>query len=491
MQVTHSLSSPPSEQILETAKGRNGETEKSPIRPFSDSPIPKIFLPLLDNGNGSVMASFMMDHAAAFAGRKVVMIRASDSHANRGMNKIANAFLASDCDVWINIDADIRFRKMDVENLLSHISEERRKAGTDLKLVYGIYPKKEDAASPCLCTFASVPVPDENGLAEVRRCGRGFMLVKREVLEAMKEDNGGPALRYHNHGSDSEGAKVEWDFFPSGVVTGEFSALERMGEKANGRDGESTDSPILRFSDSGRLDKDGFPIREWISEDWYFCERARKLGYKTMVDTRIALGHVGSKDYRFGWDQITRLDSDIKSWREIQGWFDYEILYRELVREIPDGGRFVEVGCWLGRSIAAFSAFAKEAGKNIELNVVDTFEGDPSNALQATVLEAHGGSVEKPFRANMEALGVAVKVRAMKSWEAAFLSNNGSIDAVFIDGDHRYEAVLGDIKVWLPKVKPGGILAGHDIDEDGVNKAVKEVFGDKFNTRGRCWLVRL
>ena len=36
------------------------------------------------------------------------------------MNNIANAFLASDCDVWINIDADIRFRRVDIDQLLSH-----------------------------------------------------------------------------------------------------------------------------------------------------------------------------------------------------------------------------------------------------------------------------------------------------------------------------------------------------------------------------------
>jgi hypothetical protein len=46
-----------------------------------------------------------------------------------------------------------------------------------------------------------------------------------------------------------------------------------------------------------------------------------------------------------------------------------------------------------------------------------------------------------------------------------------------------------DIKAWFRKVKETGILSGHDIDEAGVNRAVKEMFGDKFNTRGR-WLVR-
>jgi hypothetical protein len=104
-------------------------------------------------------------------------------------------------------------------------------------------------------------------------------------------------------------------------------------------------------------DKDGFPIREWISEDWFFAERARKLGFRTMVDTRIALGHTGLKDYFFGWDQVTRMDSNIHSWREIQGWFDYEPFYHELGEELiaitRQARRFMEVGCRLGRSIAA------------------------------------------------------------------------------------------------------------------------------------------
>jgi len=106
-------------------------------------------------------------------------------------------------------------------------------------------------------------------LIEVRRSGRGFMRVRREVFEAMKEESGGPALRFHNHG------RVEWQFFKSGIVTGDFSTM---------RDGS---------------DDAGFPIREWISEDWYFCEEAHKLGFKTLVDSTITLGHIGPKEYRF------------------------------------------------------------------------------------------------------------------------------------------------------------------------------------------------
>jgi hypothetical protein len=62
-------------------------------------------------------------------------------------------------------------------------------------------------------------------------------------------------------------------------------------------------------------------------------------------------------------------------------------------------------------------------------------------------------------------------------------------DWIYIDADHSYESVLKDIKNWLPKVKSGGIISGHDYDVHpnqingehfGVDRAVKEIFGDDF-----------
>ena len=38
-----------------------------------------------------------------------------------------------------------------------------------------------------------------------------------------------------------------------------------------------------------------------------------------------------------------------------------------------------------------------------------------------------------------------------------------SIDLLFLDGDHSYEAVLQDFEDWAPKIKPGGLLAMHDV----------------------------
>jgi hypothetical protein len=38
------------------------------------------------------------------------------------------------------------------------------------------------------------------------------------------------------------------------------------------------------------------------------------------------------------------------------------------------------------------------------------------------------------------------------------------IDFLFIDGDHSYEGALADLEGWIPKVRSGGLVAGHDID---------------------------
>jgi len=40
--------------------------------------------------------------------------------------------------------------------------------------------------------------------------------------------------------------------------------------------------------------------------------------------------------------------------------------------------------------------------------------------------------------------------------------HDAQLDFVYIDGDHRCEEVKKDISAWSPKVREGGIIAGHD-----------------------------
>lgn len=61
-----------------------------------------------------------------------------------------------------------------------------------------------------------------------------------------------------------------------------------------------------------------------------------------------------------------------------------------------------------------------------------------------------------------EAAAARRRVLRKVSAEAALDVDAGSLDFVFIDGDHAYSAVSADIQAWAPKVKAGGILCGHD-----------------------------
>lgn len=75
----------------------------------------------------------------------------------------------------------------------------------------------------------------------------------------------------------------------------------------------------------------------------------------------------------------------------------------------------------------------------------------------------------------------STKILRMSSSEAAFIMPS-FLDLVFVDAIHSYEAVMDDIKWWLPKVRTGGVLCGHDYIKKwpGVKKAVNESLSDQF-----------
>lgn len=67
---------------------------------------------------------------------------------------------------------------------------------------------------------------------------------------------------------------------------------------------------------------------------------------------------------------------------------------------------------------------------------------------------------------------------------------DNSVDLIFIDADHSYDAVKKDILAFTPKLKKGGILTGHDIDYPGVNKAVHELIGEFDVAPNYVWIKK-
>ena len=60
------------------------------------------------------------------------------------------------------------------------------------------------------------------------------------------------------------------------------------------------------------------------------------------------------------------------------------------------------------------------------------------------------------------------------SVSAAEQFEDGSLDYVFIDALHTYDAVSADLKAWFPKVRPNGLISGHDISWDGIREAIQD-----------------
>ena len=82
----------------------------------------------------------------------------------------------------------------------------------------------------------------------------------------------------------------------------------------------------------------------------------------------------------------------------------------------------------------------------------------------------------------------------MPSVEAAELVDDGSLDYAFIDAGHGYKDVRADLEAWTPKIKLGGVLAGHDYSSRfrGVQRAVDKRFGKIIRQRwGDLWWVLL
>jgi hypothetical protein len=109
-----------------------------------------------------------------------------------------------------------------------------------------------------------------------------------------------------------------------------------------------------------------------------------------------------------------------------------------------------------------------ETGLDVSFDVVDTFAGDD---------DVGHADLWPEFAGNLERAGLLTRLTAHRgpSAETARAFADSSLDFVFIDARHTYEAAREDIAAWWPKVKPGGLIAGHDYtNSPGVRAAVDE-----------------
>jgi len=128
-------------------------------------------------------------------------------------------------------------------------------------------------------------------------------------------------------------------------------------------------------------------------------------------------------------------------------------------------------GAEIGVERGHFTEYMLEAFPQLHMIAVDPWraEGDFADWPMVKIAEE--------FKQRMTSYQDRLTVLRMTSLAASLEVANGSLDFVFIDAAHDFENVRMDIQTWRPKVKPGGLLIGHDFSPKypGVAQAVSEL----------------
>jgi hypothetical protein len=192
----------------------------------------------------------------------------NESLITRARNALSQAFLKSDATHMMFIDADINFNPHDVLTMLN----------ADKEVICGIYPKKEinwttvkqamDANVPNeqlkyhtgsfvvnLVDYApSVTVPVDQPV-EIQNGGTGFMMIKREVFEALKQHVPYYMNDVADLGNTMQPREQIYEFFATSIEEG----TQRL-----------------------------------LSEDYHFCAIYRKIGGHIYAAPWATLAHIGT-----------------------------------------------------------------------------------------------------------------------------------------------------------------------------------------------------
>lgn len=164
-----------------------------------------------------------------------------------------------------------------------------------------------------------------------------------------------------------------------------------------------------------------------------------------------------------------------------EDWFDFSDIYSYVVDNFTDDSHFVEVGSWKGRSASFMAVEIINSKKNIKFDCIDTWEGsiehNQDNKPWVTEFQKDKDFLYSTFLKNTQSVSDVINPIRKRSHDAAISYKNRSLDFIFLDGSHEYKDVLLDLQLFYPKLKRGGIIAGHDYANFmPVRMAVHEFF---------------
>lgn len=113
--------------------------------------------------------------------------------------------------------------------------------------------------------------------------------------------------------------------------------------------------------------------------------------------------------------------------------------------------------------------------KNLDIKklyLIDPYEVYPSNNAARTIIGPFGEGKKKAKKL-LKKYEDKIEWVYKYSWDALVDFKNNVLDFVYIDGDHREESVALDME-YANKIKPSGLLCGHDWRFKSVKNGIKE-----------------
>lgn len=252
-----------------------------------------------------------------------IHIIANESLIQRARNYCADAFLRSGMTHMIFIDSDIGFEPNSVVDMLALADPH-----SQFQIMVAPYPKKniswEKIRAAVNKGFAD---NDANELEKfvgdfvfntrattfnagqpflVDEAGTGFMLIQRRALELFADYHS--CLRYrpdHARTADFDGSRDIMAYFHCEIDRG-FSEQELFKVLRLAAEGKN-----VRKLANDLLVKDGSATRRYLSEDYFFCQRAREAGIGVWMCPWIKLSHTGR--YVFDGDLIATLKAGLSA----------------------------------------------------------------------------------------------------------------------------------------------------------------------------------
>lgn len=206
-----------------------------------------------------------------------------DALISRSRSQACTKFLEqTQIPYMLFIDDDIIFTPEDVSKIYNHL-----KSG-EYDLIGGIYPVR--GASQLSSYGWGGKLEINNQIQEIEFLATGFMGISRRLLEKMVKELSLPLLNANDWSRC-------YPFFEAKRVLAE--ERERGGE----------------------------PI--YISEDWDFVQKARKIGYKVFVDTSVQVGHM--REEVFTCDNVMQKQSIAQTRKTVYGAMEHQ---HELMKNI-------------------------------------------------------------------------------------------------------------------------------------------------------------